>query len=205
MKPILTCAPHWAALLSLILLVGCGSVSDLQPTTPGTSADLRRYQKVVVHPFTNTVQVSQKDPAEADRARAQLEATTLKFNTQVAEAIRLSGAFAEVIRGETAVPDSMVIDGVITRAVEGSKAARLWVGFGAGNAYFDATLQVRDGTTRELLATLIVDRNSWGGGGLLAAEQTLDSFMLEAAKKVANDLAVAKMQGRIQPPTSPRK
>jgi hypothetical protein len=188
-----------------MLLVGCGSVSDLQPTTPGASADLRRYQKVVVHPFTNTVAVTQKDPAEADRARAQLEATTRKFNTLVFEEIRLSGAFAEVVRGETTVPESMVIDGVITRAVEGSKAARLWVGFGAGNAYFDAILKVRDGTTGELLATLIVDRNSWGGGGLLAAEQTLDSFMLEAAKEVANDFAVAKRQGRIQPPIPPKK
>jgi hypothetical protein len=190
--------------MSLMLLVGCGSVSDLQPTKPGTSADLRRYQKVVVHSFTNTIEVTQKDPAEAARARAQLEAATRKFNTQVTEEIRLSGAFAEVIRGETAVPDSIVIDGVITRAVEGSKAARLWVGFGAGNAYFDATLQVRDGSTGELLATLVVDRNSWGGGGLLAAEQTMDSFMLEAAKKVASDLAVAKMQGRIQPATRPK-
>lgn len=205
MNPILANALRWAALLSLMLLAGCGSVSDLQPTTPGTSADFRRYQRVVVHSFTNMVPVTQKDPAEAARARARMEAATRKFNERVAEEIRLSGAFAEVIRGETAVPDSMVVDGVITRAVEGSKTARLLVGFGAGNAYFDATLKVRDGSTGEVLATLVVDRNSWGGGGLLAAEQTMDSFMLEAAKKVATDLAVAKMQGRIQPPTPPKK
>jgi len=53
------------------------------------------------------------------------------------------------------------------------------------------------------LETLKVDRNSWGGGGLLAAEQTMDSFFDEAAKKVAADLAVAKVSGHLSSKSAP--
>jgi len=73
----------------------------------------------------------------------------------------------------------------ITRFVEGNAALRFLVGMGAGSSYFDAT----DGASGSSIATLSADKNSWGLGGSLAAGQTVYTFMDEAAKKTAKEVA----------------
>ena len=90
---------------------------------------------------------------------------------------------------------TLLIGGPITKFERGSTAARLWVGMGAGSSYLDALVEVRQGTTGALLGTVLVNKNSWGGGGALAAGQTADGFMEEAAKKVAEELHKAKQSG----------
>ncbi len=91
----------------------------------------------------------------------------------------------------TGKPDgsTLVVSGVITRFVEGNAALRLLVGMGAGSSYFDADIQVTDGGTNTSVTSLHADKNSWGLGGGIAASQTVDTFMKEAAKKTAAEVA----------------
>jgi hypothetical protein len=78
---------------------------------------------------------------------------------------------------------------VITRFVEGNAALRLLVGMGAGSSYFDANIQVTDGGNNASVTSLHADKNSWGLGGGIAASQTVDTFMNEAAKKTAAEVS----------------
>ncbi len=91
----------------------------------------------------------------------------------------------------TGTPDSstLVVGGEITRFVEGNAALRFLVGMGAGSSYFDATVRATDGASGSSIATLSADKNSWGLGGSLAAGQTVYTFMDEAAKKTAKEVA----------------
>lgn len=82
-----------------------------------------------------------------------------------------------------------MIGGEVTRFVEGNAALRLIVGMGAGSSYFDATIRISDGGNGAAINALKADKNSWGLGGSLAAAQTVDTFMSEAAKKTATTVA----------------
>jgi hypothetical protein len=180
----------WMTAAVLATASGCGSVSDLKPNVAGGPVDLSAYTRVVVMPLTDRLKADGNSGTEA-------KAAVLRFRQNLIEQLRLSGAFTEVLSVPGPAEGSLRIDGVVTRAVEGNRTQRLWVGFGAGNAYFDATVEVRDDMTGALLATWTADRNSWGGGGWIAAQQTLDSFIDEAARKIAHDLAAARIRGRI--------
>lgn len=174
----------------LAVMPGCGSVSDLKPSAIGRQVNLTAYPRVVVMPFTD--QLTQGGGSDAEG-----KAAVLRFRQSVLEQLRITGAFTEVLPGPVSADGAIQVDGEVTRAVEGSRAERFWLGFGIGNAYFDATVEIRDQKTGELLATLSADRNSWGGGGWISAQQTLDSFIDEAARKIAHDLAAARVSGRI--------
>lgn len=181
-----------------VLLGGCGTISKVQPSTEGQAADLSRYSRVVVAPFDDKVSNKANNPDVQARRRIGVG----RFRELLASEIRASGSFAQVAtEGSTASgPDTLLIGGAITRYVEGSSFTRLMVGLGAGNAYFDATVEFRDASTGKLLGTVLVDRNSWGGGGLISMSQTLDSFMTEAVKTVAAQLVAAKTTGHFTPP-----
>jgi hypothetical protein len=80
---------------------------------------------------------------------------------------------------------------------EGNATLRWVVGFNAGNVNFDATLQLIDGGSQVVLGTWIVDKNSWALGGGIAATQTPDEFMAEAASKIGVELSTSRKTGRI--------
>ena len=63
---------------------------------------------------------------------------------------------------------------------------------GAGSTYFDALVRFNDLDGDNQLGEIVVDRNSWGLGGIVAASQDIDHFMEQAAKKIASELAKAK-------------
>jgi hypothetical protein len=74
------------------------------------------------------------------------------------------------------------------------------VGFAAGNVNFDARLQLVDGGTGESLGTWDVNKNSWALGGGIAATQTPEGFMQEAAGKIGTELSAKRKAGSVTPP-----
>lgn len=163
--------------LTITSLVSCGSVATSKPSAGTTAAVTKTYSKVIVRDF------SAGPDSGADTA------TGTKFASIIASEIKQSHPGAQVLR--TGKPDgsTLVVSGVITRFVEGNAALRLLVGMGAGSSYFDADIQVTDGGTNTSVTSLHADKNSWGLGGGIAASQTVDTFMKEAAKKTAAEVA----------------
>jgi hypothetical protein len=154
--------------LAISSLVSCGSVSASKPAAGTTATVTKSFSKVIVRDFS---------------------AGGAKFAGIIASEIKQSHPGTQVLR--TGKPDgsTLVISGVITRFVEGNAALRLLVGMGAGSSYFDANIQVTDGGNNASVTSLHADKNSWGLGGGIAASQTVDTFMNEAAKKTAAEVS----------------
>jgi len=184
-----------AGIFMAAFLSACGSVSHVKPTA-GQAFRLDNYQRVVVNDFADGVTEKAK-PKNKARKQAEMDVATKAFADRIAIELGAKGAFKEVVRTGTADANTLVITGTITRYEEGSSSARLWVGMGAGSAYFDADIVFKDGGTSGVLANQVVDKNSWGGGGAIAASQTPESFMKEAAKKLAEDISALKLTGKL--------
>ena len=201
----------WASVVSAIALVlvaaGCGTTSDIQYEAGWSAALLQDYDRVVVQDFANGVAADPDDePAEVEAFDAKMSAAGLEFADRLQSHVKQSQAFEDVVRaqppaaafrlastrGSSGPGEALEISGEITRYREGSSAARLLIGMGVGSSYFDAVVLLTDGRTGERIGTIVVDRNSWALGGSLAADQTVGSFMEEAARTVANRLAEAR-------------
>ncbi|HEV2434994.1 MAG TPA: DUF4410 domain-containing protein [Verrucomicrobiae bacterium] len=198
MKTILLCV----AFLGLgMILSGCGTVSEVTPTA-GKDLDLRKYDRVLVLDFADGV-IDKVRPGAQAKKKAEMAIRTKSFPDRIAIALGEKNVFKEVAR--TGSPDSqtLIISGTITRYTEGDAIGRLLIGLGAGSSYFDATVDFKDGTTSDILANQKIDKNSWVLGGGIAATQTPDEFMQEAAEVLAEDLSTAKLTGKLPERVSP--
>ena len=90
--------------------------------------------------------------------------------------------------GRNRKPDAntLVITGNITKFEEGNSTLRLFVGMGAGSAFFESNVAFRNGGDGQI-GTIKVDKNSWALGGGLAAAQNPTMFMNGAAEKIAEE------------------
>jgi hypothetical protein len=179
-------------LAATLLLTGGGTTSGLKSATPETSLRLEKYSKVLVQDFQDKVSATKKESRRAKK-ETEMKVATLQFAELIAYELRDTGRFDEVERVGTPDEATLVINGEITRYEEGDAALRFMIGMGAGSSYFDAIVEFHDGATNELLGTIVVDKNSWVLGGGLAAGQTPQEFMREAAKKIAREVAQARV------------
>ena len=153
------------------LFVSCGTVSDMKPTE-GISE--KKYSKVVVRNFKYTEEGGEDG----------IHSTT-EFPDKIRSEITAKNVFTSVSRNAKPSSDTLVIEGEVTKFVEGNPALRAIVGFGAGSSYFDANVRFIDGGSGKVIGNLEAGKNSWVLGGGLAAGQTAKSFMNGAAKKVS--------------------
>jgi Domain of unknown function (DUF4410) len=184
-------------------LAACGTTGDIQPehrtatalTAPAEkgkpAVDLSGYDRVVVLDFVDATDKGKLKPDEVRAYTDQMATAVHTFPDIIAAKIRDTGAFQEVIRGQSQ-GKALVISGRITRLEEGSGALRFWVGMGAGSSYFDATTDLSDAASGETLGHVVTDKNSWALGGAIAATQTVQSFMQGAAQKIAAQLRDGK-------------
>jgi predicted small lipoprotein YifL len=192
------------ALLTLVALTACGTTSSLQTTDAAKSIDLTKYSRLIVEDFADEA-TSRAKPETQALLKPKLDVAVKTFPEQIASVIRARGGFSEVLR--TGAPDAstLVLRGAITQFDEGNAALRWIVGFGAGNVNFDSRLQLVDGGTGQPLGSWTVDKNSWALGGGIAATQTPEGFMQEAAKKIGTELSTKRKEGSFQPPSRKRK
>lgn len=187
-----------------VALAACGSTSKIKPTAePGTAGGpatpALQLGSELVQGYSTVAVVDFEDATEHARIRenkraehiATVDRATRDFADRIAAEIRETGAFSTV-RREQGEGKVLVVGGRITRLKEGNGAARLFIGFGAGSSFFDATVVLRDGETGQTLGEIVVDRNSWPLGGVVAATQTVERFMNGAAKKTAAELEALK-------------
>jgi hypothetical protein len=55
-------------------------------------------------------------------------------------------------------------------------------------------VDLSDNATGENLGQVVVDKNSWGLGGAIAASQNVEGFMQGAAERIATELAKSKQE-----------
>jgi hypothetical protein len=181
------------------LLAGCGTTSPMQVTDKTESIDLTTYQRLLVEDFTDEATAQAKPELRPLLQPKMAEAIRL-FPDQIAAVIRDAGGFEEVLREGPVDATTLVLRGAITQYDEGNATLRWMVGFAAGNANFDARLELIDGASRELLGTWIVDKNSWALGGGIAATQRPEDFMAEAAAKIGAELSAKRKAGSLKKP-----
>lgn len=192
-----------AGLVLCAALAACGTTSNIRSSASADGAaagtargaasriDASGYDRIVVLDFVDATGKGGLSPEQA-RSHDQAMASAVRvFPDLIAQKLRESGAYREVVRGP-AQGRALVVSGRITRLVEGSGALRFWVGMGAGSSYFDATTELADSETGQSLGQVVTDKNSWALGGIIAASQTVASFMEGAAQKIATELAAAR-------------
>jgi hypothetical protein len=166
------------ALAGMILVTACGTTSELKGPTGSSITSTRKFSKVTVQDFKLSVsEVGEK-----------VTASKVYFADRIATALNKTGKFSSVKRNAKPDADTLVIDGVITKYVEGNPTLRLFIGMGAGSAFFESDVEFRDskGLT---MGKIKVDKNSWALGGGIAAGQNPEAFMNGAADKIAEEAA----------------
>ncbi len=176
----------------MLTLVGCGSLGRLETKAGAPPGHIRDYDRVVVADFAVNDTRPAKDDAERAERAAQIEVGRKAFSAKLVEEIRATGAFSEVFLAEGVAP-ALRLTGTVDRWEPGNVAARALTGF-IGKSEFSATVVVQDLETGKELARQVVDRNSWPLpiGASTNVVQTVDYFMHQAARRVADELAKAK-------------
>jgi hypothetical protein len=187
MRPI-----QWMSLILTLVLAGCGSLGHLETKAGTPPAYIRDYDRVIVADFAANDMRPAKDDAERAERATQIDAGRRAFATRLAEEIRVTGAFGEVAQAKMLAP-ALQVTGTVDLWEPGNVAARSLTGF-VGKSEFSATVVVSDLETGKELARQVVDRNSWPLpiGASTNVVQTVDYFMHQAARRVAEELAKAK-------------
>lgn len=174
-----------ATLLFVSLLTACGTTSGLK--SADAAKDGKPAKAVSLAGYDNIIVMNFKDNATSAPRKGGEE-----FAKRVASEIAATKAFSSVTREKRPGVKAIVVNGDVTRYQEGNAALRLMIGFGAGSSYFDSTVNFTDNQSGKKLADLSVDKNSWVGGGLMAATQDVTSHMNSAAQAIAAELKKAK-------------
>jgi len=174
-----------------LLLAGCGTTSGFKAASGQNAVDLSPFSRVVVKDFTDGASEKMKG-LERERKVLEMKRVTKDFADMLAWEIGQKRIFDQLARTGAEDEKTVIIGGQITRYEEGSPTARFLVGMGAGSSYFDARVEFFRGGSGELLGAIEANRNSWVLGGGIAATQTPDSFMREAARKVADEISKLK-------------
>ncbi len=183
-----------------VLLAACGTTSSLKAPEETKAVDLTRFSRLLVEDFTDEATAKAK-PEVQPLLKPKLENAVKLFPDQIASVAKSAGGFDEVVRSGDPDASTLVLRGAITQFDEGNAALRWMVGFAAGNVNFDSRLQLVDGGTGATLGTWDVNKNSWALGGGIAATQTPEGFMQEAAAKIGAELSAKRKAGSVTPPS----
>lgn len=176
----------------MLALAACGSIGRLEGKSAGEKAQIRDYDRVYVADFVANDARPAKDDKQRDERAANIEKARKLFADKVAEEITASKAFVEVSRQP--LPGRVLqVSGTIDLWEPGNVATRALTGF-VGKSEFNATIVVTDAASNQEFARLVVDRNSWPLpiGASTTIVQTVEFFMNQSAKRVADELAKAR-------------
>jgi len=169
-----------------LLLTGCATTPAIKPAGGGP-LDLAGYQAVLVNDFGDKVTPPGTDLRDQD-SRDQVRSAGRNFADLIASEIRKTQSFQQVVREGAPAAPTLLVSGNITRYERGDVTFRRTLGLGAGSCYFDAIVEIKDAKTGGLLGTVTVDRGSFILGGDIAASQTPETFMEEAARRIAKEI-----------------
>jgi hypothetical protein len=176
-----------------VFLTGCATKPAIK-SAGGEPLNLGDYQAVVVSDFGDKATPPGTDTRHQD-SRDQVRSAGRNFADLIASEIRKTQSFREVVREGTPAAPTLLVGGNITRYERGDVTFRRTIGLGAGSCYFDASVEIKDGKTGKLLGTVTVDRSSFVLGGDIAASETPEVFMEQAARRIAKEIGKIRSGG----------
>lgn len=185
--------------LTVSLLTSCGTTSSLQTSGEEKVIDLSPYSRLLVQDFVDEA-TSRARPEAQPILKLKMDDVVKAFPDQIAAVTKAQGGFDEVVRSGSPDARTLVMRGSITQYDEGNATLRWMVGFAAGNVNFDAIVELVDGGSGRTLGEWVVDKNSWALGGGIAATQTPEGFMQEAAVKIGTQMSEKRKAGSVKKP-----
>lgn len=168
-----------------LILTACGTTSNIKNSKePAVELKLPDYDTVIINDFGDGVTKDKNDSTIKIQGKI--------FADMISSDLLSKKSFSSIERNVESCDHAILVDGEITEYKEGNAAARLLIGLGAGSSHFDATVNVRDNKTKDLLGVIKVDQMSWALGGALAAAQDVTSHMKTASGKISSQLSNAK-------------
>lgn len=143
--------------------------------------DLSRYRVLVIEDFRVT------DPDAGGRKQAHLVRSAPERMAHLVEIDVDPGLFDRIARVPLAEPDpdALVLRVEVTQYKPGSRAARTWVGLGAGSSRLDFTARLIDGGTGNVI-TEFSDERAYGWGGAMGSMGGIETI----ERNLAHELAV---------------
>lgn len=182
-----------ALVISLsLLLASCGSMGALKATNGAEGLSLAAYNRVVVQNIEDHASMA-VEAAVMPRKIDEVAAAKETFAGLIRDEIAKLRVFNQVSRLEVPRKGTLIVSGSINRLEEGTATERLVIGL-TGRSELQATLELRDGATKRLLASMDVDESSWIIMGFMGGSQSPESFMASAAEYFAEELRVAKLR-----------
>lgn len=175
-------------LITALLLVGCahGKMGNVEQPVAKNSVS----KGETIHVMTikaDSAQISGDKAGDTHRTESIKSEITGRFNHAVAEQLRRKGFSADAV--ESAPSSGMVLTGKVTKIENGSAAARILVGMGAGSANMYTDFKLSDVKSQKVLGKFEIIATSGGNGGLQAAGSYLNAHIKDGAEKAAAYIA----------------
>lgn len=163
------------------------TASGLRWTAPQHRETAGRLTSVLIRDFKDRV-TAKYDSSPLDRRVAkkhQMQRAVVEVPGVLARHLTATGRFSTVLREGTPDSTSLVIEGALIRYHEEDGDTRRFTANTAGYAQFEVHLELRDGGSGTLLATLIAENSPAGiGRGLHPAES-----LATAVDRICSDIA----------------
>jgi hypothetical protein len=174
-----------------LLGAGCASpsttASGLHWTAPQHVETAARLTSVLIRDFEDRV-TAKYDSSPIDRRVAkkqQMQRAVVEVPGLLARHLTATGRFASILREGNPDTSTLVLRGVLVRYHEEDGNTRRFTTNNAGYAQFEVHLELREGATDTLLATLIAENSPAGiGRGVHPAES-----LATATDRVCADIA----------------
>lgn len=185
----------WLALF-LFLRPECEAAKPAPATTAGTYQDWHDMDEVtIVQPFQlgafKVVAVPPLDtrnatlPAPDDNSYADVKAALAGSTPAFIQGLQSKLGGLQVQAGQGSGANTLVVRARITKTDPGSRAARYFVGFGAGAAKIGIAGEVVDGRTGKVLVRFVQERRSFAGGFGGGYRDLLDRTLRQVGGDVA--------------------
>ena len=171
--------------LLLLLVVGCahGKMGNIAKPLSGGSLSNAESISVTTVSASDALFSGDKsgDPARVAQSRAEIED---KFSKMIVEALRKKGYTAD-LANKSGKKNKLTLSGKVSQVKNGSSAARMLVGMGAGSAKMFTNFKLTNSKTNEVISGFEIIATSGGRGGVFAAGRFMSAHLTDGSNKVA--------------------
>ena len=168
-------------------IISCAT--PLQMSVQGNESLFRSHKIAVVMTFEDVSQPVGKTDEERQAYKDTLALVCRTFTDGIVKEVQRYRLYSSVVKDlQTPSDSAIIISGAIRKYDKGNVSLRNLIGLGAGSSYFHATINFTDSKSGKIIGTISNNGTSWVGGGVIAASQTVEVLMQEAANHVASEL-----------------
>ena len=170
--------------LTALVLAGCAHGKMGHIEQPLEKNSVSKNETIYVTPIKADSAVISGDKAgDTNRTESIKAEIHNRFAREVADQLRKKGFKAQAV--ESAPANGMVLSGKVSKIENGSAAARIMVGMGAGSANMFTDFKLTNAKSQKVLGKFEIIATSGGNGGFQAAGSYLNAHIIDGAEKAA--------------------